>query len=412
MPSKSGGRLCFALVCACIAGVAVADAGRPVLNPDGSGKVVHRIVFPWPPAAFPNLEEALREKVRNELELSHGVEAWSKPLVRRLDGPRNEFEFAVTAYFRDVRRVRFYDQGLRSVIQRGSAPSRGLPEKSNPASAPSLSGKPRFDYSAEVAAARDQWAHSREQLGLPEKFAPPGLDREGRPIVMLKSLARSPVPRPDPGGGNPLSLACLWPCPPFGFIRFTRCSIEQAEVDDGGNLLDKARSSFVRDSVLTRGFPENIVSFDLPFPGPEAKAISTIAGTLAYLEGSAETRVVDLGFKSMSVGSEGIAPGIKILSTSKDGTPNDRFVRFEIEIPGSFIESDRIRGLLFFDAKGAVLDTAMAPEAACVRTGKNAVVRSRVDGAVARIAIEEYREVRLREARFRVRPVILAPAEP
>lgn len=412
MLSKRGVRLRVILAWGCIAGVAFGgeDEGRPVRNPDGSGKVVHRAVFSWSPNGLQGLDEAVREKIRNELELSYGVEAWSKPLARRLDGPGNEFEFEATAYFRDVRQLRFYNQGLWSVIQPGTSLKPELPEKPNAASAPPLSGKPRFDYSAEVAAARDQWAQSRGRLGLPEDFAPPGLDREGRPIVMLK-LSGSTVSRPKPGAGNLLPLVCLWPCPPSGFIRFTRCLIEQAEADDGENLRDKARSYFVRDSFLSRGFPEHMVFFDLPFPGPKAKAISMIAGTLAYLEGSTETRVVDLGFSSIAAGSEGTASGVKILRMFEEGFPNDRFIRFAVEIPESVMESDRIRGLLFFDAKGRGLDTAAA-EAVYVRNGKTAVVRSLVDGAVARIALEEYRDVTLREARFRVRPVMLDPAEP
>lgn len=412
MLSKRGVRLRVVLAWGCIAGAAFGgeDEGRPFLNPDGSGKVVHRAVFSGTPDDFQGLEEAVREKIRNELELSYGVEAWSKPLVRRLDGPRNEFEFEATAYFRDVRQLRFYNQGLWSVIQPGTSLNPELPEKPAAPSVSPSSGKPRFDYAAEVAAARDQWAHSREQLGLPGDFAPPGLDREGRPIVMLK-LSGSAVSRPDPGANSPLPLTCLWPCPPSGFIRFTRCSIEQAEADDGGSLRDKARSYFVRDSFLTQGFPEHMVFFDLPLPGPKAKAISMIAGTLAYLEGSTETRVVDLGFNSIAAGSEGTASGVKILRMSAEEFPNDRFIRYEVQIPESVMESDRIRGLLFFDAKGRGLDTAAA-EAVCVRNGKTAIVRSMVDGEVARIAIEEYREVTLREARFRVRPVVLEPAEP
>jgi len=83
------------------------------LNPDGSGKVVLRSIFP--PVSFdltdktPAPEKAMMKAVREELEKSEGVDAWKDvSAVLRDDG---KVEMRATAYFRDFSQLKLHNQG-------------------------------------------------------------------------------------------------------------------------------------------------------------------------------------------------------------------------------------------------------------------------------------------------------------
>lgn len=72
-------------------------------NPDGSGRVQLR----WSAPAGPDPDQFLR----SELQGAHGVDAWAD-VACRVDGDR--LEFTATAWFADVKRLRFHCQGFHS----------------------------------------------------------------------------------------------------------------------------------------------------------------------------------------------------------------------------------------------------------------------------------------------------------
>lgn len=84
------------------------------INPDGSGKVMHRAVFSVSTAA-PDEEEQIRRVIRGEVDFSNGVEAWSDVDCRKLDDGR--IEFRATAYFSDFNQLNFFHQGMVEKIK-------------------------------------------------------------------------------------------------------------------------------------------------------------------------------------------------------------------------------------------------------------------------------------------------------
>jgi hypothetical protein len=85
------------------------------INPDGSGKVVVRMVFTpfrldFGPEKDPSSEDQLKDAARDEIEKAKGVEAWSDVAwTRRPDG---KAEFKGTAYFKDLAALKLHTQGL------------------------------------------------------------------------------------------------------------------------------------------------------------------------------------------------------------------------------------------------------------------------------------------------------------
>jgi hypothetical protein len=111
-----------------MASLAVALAGcvetkdEFTLNPDGSGKVKHEAIFQ--PinlnrgAEKPSPEEEAKAAARKELEKAEGVEAWRDVSFER--GRDGRVLFAGTAYFRNLAKLRFYNNGFKAATYRPS----------------------------------------------------------------------------------------------------------------------------------------------------------------------------------------------------------------------------------------------------------------------------------------------------
>lgn len=88
---------------------------RFVLNPDGSGRVVHEIEFEplnlsmGGDSDSKNSEADLKKTIREELEKVQGVEVWKDVEYERRQGKR--IYFKGTAYFKDINAVKFHNSG-------------------------------------------------------------------------------------------------------------------------------------------------------------------------------------------------------------------------------------------------------------------------------------------------------------
>jgi hypothetical protein len=89
-----------------------------VLNPDGSGKVAVKLVFtPFKidVGGEKTPEEQLKESVRNEIERAEGVDAWKDVSYRLLADGKSEF--AGTAYFKDLSKLKLHNQGFSGLLE-------------------------------------------------------------------------------------------------------------------------------------------------------------------------------------------------------------------------------------------------------------------------------------------------------
>jgi len=83
-----------------------------ILNPDGSGKVVHEAVFKpidLGMSTDSDPEAKLKSKIRDELEKAEGVEVWSDVDFEQLEG--DKIYFKGTAYFKDITKLKFHNSG-------------------------------------------------------------------------------------------------------------------------------------------------------------------------------------------------------------------------------------------------------------------------------------------------------------
>ena len=83
------------------------------INPDGTGKVVHKAVFPLLDFNLPGQEsdpqQRMKSLVKEELEKSAGVEAWTD-VSYSLAGT-DKINFEGTAYFKDISALKFHNGG-------------------------------------------------------------------------------------------------------------------------------------------------------------------------------------------------------------------------------------------------------------------------------------------------------------
>lgn len=89
------------------------------LNPDGSGKVKHEALFQPASLDFnndrkPAPAEELKAAVRQELEKAEGVETWRDVKFERAADGR--VRFTGTAYFRDLEKLKFHNNGFKATF--------------------------------------------------------------------------------------------------------------------------------------------------------------------------------------------------------------------------------------------------------------------------------------------------------
>lgn len=486
------------------------------INPDGSGKVLHRAVFSASTDA-PDPKERIRRVIRGEVDFGNGVEAWSDLDCRMLHDGR--VEFRATAYFSDFNQLNFFNQGMAEKIKwqliqaRGGLTLRGLtaipsrrraggsipvpaadvdelrknfkslplngfgidgaesvfqlgvlpqqlsgfdagpdgnaifsmtpakyaalcdkaaddpkfldrqflagnraadvievmqdpliqenmlgPAKALEAVYPRR-GTPLFDYQAEVVQAKKQWPAIRKKFGLPEDFSPVGQEGSEVPVVRLKQIQvgefDGSLERAKTDGGN-LSFLLFWSQPPPNFIKVADCKVENARTDTDEDLIRKDTPAMRVGNLLPTECEVTLAP-----PSPQATMLQILTGTLGYLEGSVETRELELGFEAISAGSTG-KPAGTVLRSIDPKFFHPAWPRYEVAIPVSFANREQIKGLIFFDADGNRLPVE---EVKRWQSGDSVCLQALANGPVARIGVELYSQVQLRRVRFKVRPM-------
>ena len=191
-----------------------------------------------------------------------------------------------------------------------------------------IASTPLFNYAAEVAAALRGAEALQKKLGV-ASIAPPA---KGEALKSLKVVGVRMVSAVDKkldvrpfNYDEGYTLAVLAELPGSVLDVTDKSSITSATASDGTNLLKGER-----DWDRRLGFPKLAadkasVMFDIELkrPAPAAKGIKEITGTLQYRV-SGGAKEVDLGLKSLKVGSKGTEFGASIEEIkegwSKDGS--------------------------------------------------------------------------------------------
>ncbi len=171
-------------------------------------------------------------------------------------------------------------------------------------------GNAAFDYEAEVASAREEFAALQQQLGTgPVAAAAPAQSGELKSVRVLGVRLVREVPeglsvRPfneEPG----YAVALLAELPGSVLALTEECALETAVADDGSDLLPESEWSR-RISFPSLSEDKTHVMFDarLALPGPGVKGIREVSGHLQFTVASG-TKEVDLGFAKLAAGAAG-----------------------------------------------------------------------------------------------------------
>ena len=194
--------------------------------------------------------------------------------------------------------------------------------------------KPLFDYAAEVAAALKGAKALQKQLGV--SIAPPAKGEALKSIQVVGVRMVNPVdkkldlrPLNDNDGYTLAVLAEL----PGSVLNITdKSTITQAIASDGTSLLkgDKDWDRRLSFPELSANKASLLFNVELKLPGAAVKGIKEISGTLQYRVAGA-AREIDLGLKSLQVGSKGTELGASI-EEIKEGWEKDGSQRMELKL--------------------------------------------------------------------------------
>jgi len=194
--------------------------------------------------------------------------------------------------------------------------------------------KPLFDYAAEVAAALKGAEALQKQLGV--SIAPPAKGDALKSIKvvgvrMAAKLDKKLDLRPfnDDEGYTLAVLAEL----PGSVLNITdKSKVTQAIASDGSSLLKGDSDWDHRLSFPNLSADKSSVLFDvnLKLPGASVKVIKEVSGTLQYRVAGA-SKEIDLGLKSLQVGSKGAELGASI-EVIKEGWQKDGSQNMELKL--------------------------------------------------------------------------------
>jgi hypothetical protein len=216
--------------------------------------------------------------------------------------------------------------GGRDMAQEGLSLDNALNEKlfgqKAPVRAVIAGGAPKFDYAAEVAAARTEYADLLRKLGPATRglgldmgdvddstdLAPPAQGGEFKSLQVggvrwiFASDANNSLQAFNSSPGYTLSLIGELP---GSIMAFSGGEVETATALDGSDLLpEKEWDRKINFPFLSRDHLSVMFEVNLQSPGPAVKGFKEISGSLTYSVGIGMTNV-DLGITEIKAGAQG-----------------------------------------------------------------------------------------------------------
>lgn len=198
-------------------------------------------------------------------------------------------------------------------------------------------GGPAFDYEAEVAAAREDFATLQQQLGR-SPVAVTATSAKGGKLKGLKVLGVQLVRGFDeemdnrPFNAEPgFTLSLLAELPGSVLAMTDECGLDTAIADDGTDLLPESdwdrRIAFLN---LTPDKTRVMFEAKMGLPGPKVKGLREVTGHLQYRVASG-SKEVNLGFKGLTAGATGQELGAQIDAIGAD-SGNDGPQQLELRL--------------------------------------------------------------------------------
>lgn len=199
-------------------------------------------------------------------------------------------------------------------------------------------GEPVFDYEAEVAAAREDFAALQQQLGTgPVAVAAPAQSGELKSLTVVGvRLARVVDDSLEnrPFGTNPgFTLSLLAELPGSVLSMTDECTLDTAIADDGASLLPE--SEWDRRISFPNLAPDKsrvLFEAQMGLPGPGVKGLKEVSGRLQYRVASG-TKEIDLGFAQLAAGTAGTELGAHLESLgAESGNEGPQRVELKLDL--------------------------------------------------------------------------------
>lgn len=207
-------------------------------------------------------------------------------------------------------------------------------------------GKPLFDYTAEVAAARKDFALLQEQFT--EPIAPPAKGEAMKSLNVVGVRMSEEVDKKlglRPFNSESGFSFCVLGEFPGSVLAVSEVLLEKATADDGSDLLPESdwdrKASF---PSLSETKTEVMFELKMKMPEPRVKYFREISGNIQYAVSSG-LKETDLGFSSLKAGEKGEEFNAEITEI-KDGWKNDGSKEIEIKLS---LEADSMKSLILVD---------------------------------------------------------------
>ncbi|MCG3149426.1 MAG: hypothetical protein PCFJNLEI_02888 [Verrucomicrobiae bacterium] len=269
--------------------------------------------------------------------------------------------------------------------------------------------QPLFDFAAEAAAAKQAMPAMLKTLKLDALVSArpaaqagtfKGLTVAGVQLVTVADQKRQINPFNRNAAGLAFSLVAELPA---GVISVTKGEVTKAVTDTGEDLLPvkewDRRVSFPR---LTPDKSAVVFEVAVGVPGPQARGIQELAGTLEYFMAT-KTREVDLGIADFTAGAAGTEFGATIKSIkASEWQAGSTALALRLRVA-----KDTIKSVTFYDAAGAKLE---AKQGGSMSSGNDVTLDFNRKGeypAKGRIVVEVYDDGQTFRAPFELKNVSL-----
>jgi len=205
-----------------------------------------------------------------------------------------------------------------------------------------------FDYDAEVAAAREEFATVQQQLNTGPGTTATAAPAQGGELKSLKVMGVRLVREADEsreiqpfGNGASYTLSLLAELPGSVMTMTDECALDKAVADDGSDLLPE--SDFNRKIHFPKLASDKaavLIEVELKLPGAAVKGIREVSGHLQY-KVAGPTKELGLGFPKLAAGAKAKELGAEIESL-KAGGDGDKAQTMELKLE---IEPDALKAV-------------------------------------------------------------------